>query len=294
MDWLAGYDHRQQVSIKRVSGAVSDYQMKLTVHKTTGDSSGAVVYLKNHALSWTGTVPNDIRFTKADGTTELDYWIENSDANTATVWIEFDPIETTDTDFYIYYGKATDTTTSNGAETFLFFDHYPGVEIDAEKWTVSGEGESVADSILTVPASCWVGGIPTFAKPCAFGALINQGKTATVNWTGTGFNENSSEDQNQEQIRFTTEAGSTKATTRVPPDQTDTVLDDFTGAYKVFEILWSTDNAIFIIDDSTVATHTEDVPTHNQRATFLNLDSGVSILVDWVFIRNYELAEPTW
>jgi len=80
MAWLTGYGYRQKVPLKRVDGAVTDYQMLLTVNKGTGDSSGAAIYLKNHALSWGSTVPNDLRFTKADGTTLLNYWIESSDA----------------------------------------------------------------------------------------------------------------------------------------------------------------------------------------------------------------------
>lgn len=133
MDWLTGYAYRQKVPLKRIAGAVSDYQMKLTVHKGAGDSVGDVVYLKNHSLSWTGTIPNDIRFTKADGTTELDYWIQDADANTAIIWVEFDPIGTTDTDFYVYYGKSGDTTTSNGPDTFVLFDDFEDGNLDG--WT---------------------------------------------------------------------------------------------------------------------------------------------------------------
>ncbi len=62
--------------------------MKLTINKGTGTDSGATVYLENHASSWTGTVPNDVRFTGSDGSTQLDYWIESSGASTATVWVQ--------------------------------------------------------------------------------------------------------------------------------------------------------------------------------------------------------------
>ena len=124
MAWLSGYAYRQKVSLARTDGAVSDYQMKLNVHKGAGDSLDDDCYLKSHALSWTGTVPNDIRFTKADGSTELDYWIESSDANNAVVWMEFDSIGTTDTDFYIYYGKVAADSGSNGGNTFPFFDNF--------------------------------------------------------------------------------------------------------------------------------------------------------------------------
>ena len=132
MAWLSGYGYRQKVPLKRVDGAVTDYQMLLTVNKGAGDSSGNVIYLKNHALSWEGTVPNDLRFTKADGTTLLNYWIESSDANTAKVWIKFDSNGTTDTDFYVYYGKSADSSVSNAPNTFLLGEVFP----NTTNWTV--------------------------------------------------------------------------------------------------------------------------------------------------------------
>jgi len=132
MAWLTGYGYRQKVPLKRVDGAVTDYQMLLTVNKGAGDSSGAVIYLKNHALSWEGTVPNDLRFTRADEVTELPYWIEFSDANTAKVWGKYNSIETTDTYFCVYYGKSADSSVSNAPNTFLLGEVFP----DTTNWTV--------------------------------------------------------------------------------------------------------------------------------------------------------------
>jgi hypothetical protein len=60
------------------------------INKTTGTSSSGTCYLQNCAQSSTDTVPNDIRFTNSDGTTQLDYWVESSDANTARVSVESD------------------------------------------------------------------------------------------------------------------------------------------------------------------------------------------------------------
>jgi hypothetical protein len=73
-------------------------------------------------LNW----PNDIRFTKSDGTSLLDFWIESSDASTATIWIEFDAIPASPSTaiFYIYYGKAGAGSASNGNDTFLLFDDF--------------------------------------------------------------------------------------------------------------------------------------------------------------------------
>lgn len=186
MGWLSGYNYRKQITIAHTGdGAQANYQMVLTVNKAAGTDSAGVVYLGVAALSWTGTVPNDIRFTKSDGTTELDYWIESSDANTAQVWVEFDaiPAHPDDGTFYIYYGKASDATTSNGTNTFVkFSDFETGSDGDSinglQGWTTwSGSVKISTDHNTTVSGSrCgkWVG------AAAAAGAYQSQSPTANL------------------------------------------------------------------------------------------------------------------
>jgi hypothetical protein len=80
----------------------------------------------------------DIRFTKSDGATLLDYWLESYDGGVAIFWVEVDSIPASpDTaTIYIYYGKSDATTTSNGDNTFLFFDDFLGTSLDTNKWYV--------------------------------------------------------------------------------------------------------------------------------------------------------------
>ena len=300
MAWLSGYGFRQKVPLKRTDGAVSDYQMKLTVNKTTGNSSGAVVYLKGHALSWTGTVPNDIRFTKADGTSELDYWIESSDANTATVWIEFDSIGTTDTDFYIYYDKSGDTTTSNGDNTFLFFDDFPGDSLDTDKWEGDTAYASIADSILTYESTStdWrqLHGKTGISKSAAWRGKVKYRYTGTPSsWGGdAGFRKKIDLDY----LGFYDSSVASKALRSHVKDgawnkwadQTQFVRD----AYAIWDILWKTDNARYFVDgvecdDSPVTT---DVPAVDMSAFFGSFDNP--IYADWVLLRNWADPEPTW
>lgn len=103
MAWLSGWGYRKAVTLSRASGAVTNYQMKLLV----GESSGAI----GEDVDCGGKCQagfHDIRFTKSDGTTLLDYWIEDitgtSPNQLATIWIEFDSIGTDATTFYMYYG----------------------------------------------------------------------------------------------------------------------------------------------------------------------------------------------
>ncbi len=88
--WLSDYGYRKQITITgTTAGAQTNYQMKLTVYKGSGTDSGSNVYLNNHVQDDF----DDIRFTKSDGTTQLDYWVESYTSGTsATVWVEFDSI----------------------------------------------------------------------------------------------------------------------------------------------------------------------------------------------------------
>ena len=118
-DW----SYRKSITLSRASGAVTNYQMKLLV----GESSGAA----GENVDCGGlckTDFSDLRFTAADGTTLLDYWIETVSGTTpnqlATVWIEFDSIGTGATTFYMYYGNAAATAVSSGVNTFLLFEDF--------------------------------------------------------------------------------------------------------------------------------------------------------------------------
>jgi len=97
--------------------------MKILVGESPG-ASGEDVDCGEHCLS----TFNDLRFTKADGTTLLDFYIESITGTTpnqlATVWVEFDSIGTSDTTFYMYYGKADAAAASSGADTFIGFDDF--------------------------------------------------------------------------------------------------------------------------------------------------------------------------
>ncbi len=71
---LSGWDYRKQKTITgTTAGAQTNYQMKLTVYNSTGTDTPGNVYLGGNARSDFG----DIRFTKSDGATLLDYWIES-------------------------------------------------------------------------------------------------------------------------------------------------------------------------------------------------------------------------
>ena len=118
--------------------------------------SGENVLLNGHCR----TDFADVRFTADDGTTLLSYWLETeSDSNYAVFWVKVNAdLSTKNQTIYIYYGKSDATTTSNGDNTFLFFDDFLGSSYDTGKWvTVGSPTVSVADSCVTISRSSYSG-----------------------------------------------------------------------------------------------------------------------------------------
>jgi hypothetical protein len=106
--------------------------MELTVHKGSGTSTGSDIYLNGRCKADF----SDIRFTNADGTTLLDYWIENYTSSSAIIWVELDslPASPNSARFYIYYGNQSALSASNGSNTFILFDDFSGTSLDTSKW----------------------------------------------------------------------------------------------------------------------------------------------------------------
>jgi len=134
MGWLSGWQYRKSHEIQGSSiGDQTNYQIKIIVHKGAGTDSGEHVYCNNHCRDDFG----DIRFTKSDGVTELDYWLESyTSGDQATFWVEVPSIPASPDKaiIYIYYGKSDATTTSNGKNTFLKF--YDFNTDEGDEWTL--------------------------------------------------------------------------------------------------------------------------------------------------------------
>jgi len=158
---LTGYGYQKVFyATGSTAGAVSNYQIKLTLNKGTGHDTSSSFYLDNHVLSSF----NDIRFTTSDGTTLLDYWIESSDSNTATVWVELDsvPASPSKTTFYLFYGNSSATSLSNGANTFNFFEDFDTNGISL--WTGSDQYKHTGETATQTASSTKSFSSPNSAK----------------------------------------------------------------------------------------------------------------------------------
>ncbi|GAH20092.1 unnamed protein product, partial [marine sediment metagenome] len=130
-DW----SYRKNVSIEGSVGATTDYQVIVNVSKT------------DHAETETGFV--DVRFTDNDGVTLLDYWMEvyepanNWDAF-AVFWVEVADDLDSNQSIYMYYGNDAVSTTSNGEDTFLFYEDWDSETVDAGRWDVKTSDGSIS------------------------------------------------------------------------------------------------------------------------------------------------------
>lgn len=299
--WYSNYAYRKCFVVNgSADGAQTNYQLKLTVNKSNGVSSGSTVYLDGNSLAW----PYDFRFTNSSGGV-LDYWIESNTSTEATVWVEFDSIvngATNQSSFYIYFSKAGDTGASNGGNTFLFFDHFEGTSLDSSKWDeVNSPTISVAGSIIEITNSldAWRG----ISTKSTFGAynirLVSKWKGAGVNGEGnqlaetiTGWTGDMAAimegDSGGTPVPYVRTANEGAYTTTQPSGFTIT-------SYNNKEITWVSGKVRYLEGSVLKQTHTTNIPNEVLKifyTTYYKTNTKVS--VDWVFVANYTSTEPTW
>jgi len=135
MDWIAGWGSRKSHTLTgSTAGPQTNYPVSITVHYGSGSDTDDNVYCDENCRTDFG----DIRFTKADGKSLLQYWLDPAsivESDKAEFWVKVDSIPDSPgtVDIYIYYGKEV-ATTSDGEATFLMFDDFPGTSLHGD-WT---------------------------------------------------------------------------------------------------------------------------------------------------------------
>jgi len=124
MTWLSDWQYRKEIAItSRAEGSLSNYQLLITLFSGAGTDSPGIVHLENNIQNW----PYDIRFTKSDGTTELNYWYEDSGSEWSGIrsWINIPSInDSNSTNYYIYYGSSNAAYNGNGNNVWGFYDDF--------------------------------------------------------------------------------------------------------------------------------------------------------------------------
>jgi len=298
-DWLSGWSYRKSHVTNSASGAGINYQVRIVVHYGSGTDSGADVYLNSHCRTDFG----DVRFTKSDGTTLLDYWMESKvDSDNAVFWVEVaDDLSTNPATIYIYYGKSDATTTSNGANTFLFFDDF---DADLSKWTVQVgtwqivsydgcsclKGSSCSDYYgirtatyqasgnvaIRVKTQCYSGDDSTHGEVDVF-LRFQDSNNFAFEWVGSP-NRQISYLYDKDAGSYTLRAGSS-------------FYEPFQTWYKKEVRFWGTSVRLYVDD---VLKLSSDSMTGARTSNYLGLSSYLSTdYFDWILVRKYVDPEPS-
>ncbi|MCP8315511.1 MAG: DUF2341 domain-containing protein [archaeon] len=167
---MAGWNYCKSHEINGATGAGTNYQIRVKVHYGGGIDSGEDVYCNGHCRADFG----DVRFTDDDGSTMLDYWMqEKVDSDYAVFWIEVkDDLSSFNQRIYIYYGRSDATTTSDGGNTFLFFDDFNNLD----NWVVHSGTWSIEDGTV----KCTAGLILKRSFANSDGAILYRARISNV------------------------------------------------------------------------------------------------------------------
>lgn len=297
MSWLSGYTYRKEGAVNATAaGAQTLYQLKLVVGESSG-ASGADVHCENHCLDF----PNDVRFTKEDGETKHDYWVEEITGTTpnrkATVWIEVISIPASSSvDFYMYYRKASDSGESNGGNSFPeLFDHFDGDSFDTNKWVVyAGSTPSVANSIVTLDSATQkVHSINTWNGYSS--SIVLEAKVKHYSARMVGLSKTSAGE-----VDYSYYIALNNAVDRFVAEHNNDGWQGSVGltenTWGMFKAIW-TSSDIYGYEDSTLLGHKTSNITNCSAWIYFYIysaDYNSAIYVDWILVRKYASPEPTW
>lgn len=302
----ASWAYRKSIIIAHTDdGAQTNYQVKLLVGESSG-AAGEQFDLGGHCASDF----DDLRFTKSDGETLLDYWIESlsgaSPNQLATVWVEIDSIAAhpNDTTIYIYYGNAGAAAASSITATFPFADHFDDASIDGAKWyhwiDNGSETESGTVFAITGHASYNAWGAKTkYATNYAYRGRVyasaETGNDAVIFGCDDRSDDGSAVGTGTDDACFKIANPATKKYQNCR-EGTGTITDrsETLTTYQVLEIQRnSTTNVKFLINDVLKNTSTTNLPTDTCGFMFY-ADSAITIYIDWVCARKFTVNEPAY
>jgi len=299
MAWLTGWSYRKAITLSRASGAVTNYQMKLLVGETAG-ATGEDVDCNGHVQ----TDFDDLRFTTADGTTLLDYWIESITGTTpnqlATVWIEFDSIGTDATTFYMYYGNAEASAYSNGDNTFLAFDNFEDdtVGVIPSGWTeaenptngstltivggFSGKGvESIATAVTYRGSR---GSLSPGAQYCVEARVKYIGNSEFILYSAGGY---------RCAVRRSATPTTFQYLTNDSPYWFNAITEN-ANWHKIKIFVYDTNKVDYWIDSNSYLAKNIYGSSQAMDEYGCRFQETGTIDVDEIFVRNYRATEPTW
>ncbi|MGB9672056.1 MAG: DUF2341 domain-containing protein [Candidatus Norongarragalinales archaeon] len=287
MGWLSGWQHRKSHVINSASGAGTNYQVRVVAHYGSGADSGSDVYLNGKCRTDFG----DVRFTGSDGATLLDYWMEGKvDGDYAVFWVEVaDDLSSSNATIYVYYGKSDASTTSNGDNTFLLFDHFEGSSLNPTKWAEIAGNVQVANSEVTIWSTGSASKIRSGANWLYNVAVRMKTKFADAYDETGGLRLTASPFDSVIINRY---SGGFAACTENEQNGTYTLFT-WDANYHVYDLMWTSAKTKYYKDGNSLAEHTTNVPDENLYARFAVYGANAQIVVDWIAVRKYVDPEPS-
>lgn len=283
-----GYTYRKKKPVNSTTaGAQTNYPMKLLVGESSG-ASGEEIDCEGHCTNF----PDDIRFTRADGETKHDYWVESITGTTpnrlATIQIETNSIPASGAvDLYMYYGKSGDSGESDGYDTFEFFDSFDGGTLDTDKWTVINGTPTVNNGLYLddserIDTKTWVGNTIAVRAKATFPNETGSSVYAMIGLYDNINLEASYLTYYDWDVRSRTAAGNELTTITAYNGEHILELKKNAGAeakYYVDDVLKDTDSAY--VPDASIP-------------IFLLKTGANDLIIDWILARKYCSPEPTW
>lgn len=293
-EWLTDWDYRKSHIITNATGAGVNYQINVTVHYSSGTDGTDNVYLNTKSQ----TDFDDIRWCDNDGETLLDCWIqEKTDSDNARFWFEVqDDLSTENVTVYIYYGNDAVSTTSNGDNTFPFFDTFDGDSLDTDKWTSDGV-DSVSGGELTL-SNVEPAGLQGITGKVNFGnkyAVMTRSKITVGDYGWLSSFSNYPTTSNWI-LWFTASPTHTlhSQTKKVGGSEDDATHGNLPlNVYYIFEIKRISNSLIRFYQDDTFirdVIDSNDIPTGDYPIRMLVYRS--TLMSEWVLIRKCVNPEP--
>jgi len=122
--WPNGWTYRKKITIQGQSGAGTNYQVLLKVGESSG-ASGCDFHVEGHSSNFPSDTnqSGDLRFTKSDGTTLLNFWIEKVEGTSpnrvAYCWVKITDNLDNNVNIYCYYGNSNAGNVSSVTNTFI-------------------------------------------------------------------------------------------------------------------------------------------------------------------------------
>lgn len=301
------WHYRRPVVITNQGATLSYYQVLIML-----DSN-------NFNFSRANVDGSDIRFTHSDGTTELNYWIESWDSanHLAYLWVRVPALANGNTNIYLYYNNPEASPASDGVSTFdNFEDDWSDYSEGGYQQVEKAQTNQAPEGIFSPFSWTTISGSPeayTGTLSLADGDGIKS--NSTYQYNAVGMRANFGSGNGYERAGFLNV--STEQQTMIgdlPSDANNLYLidkrsafeyillprdngEDWHNEFHIYEVRWNLDQCIGDIDHglSTVGSSLpSQVPNTFLPVTLYSFSgSNATLMVDWVYVRQYRDPEPT-